>query len=70
MEKEQCKTCKFFIILEQGAKSGWCRRYPPTVVVNNAQNYNREDGSWDGIYSYAETAYPEVDNDDWCGEFK
>lgn len=50
----KCETCAF-IEREPGSDAGYCRRYPPVVVVSE-----------EGEYS----AFPVIEVQDFCGEYK
>lgn len=63
-----CKTCKFFAFVRtspvawQGAKGtdlGECHRYPPIVMISNYM-----------IPHQRITAFPEVQDTWYCGEYK
>lgn len=51
-----CGNCHFYDDDGDGSGEGVCMRYPP-VVVHDAE-------------TMAETWWPDVDDTDWCGEFK
>ena len=52
---DQCSGCRFFQKRERW-ESGYCRRYPPTVMSGGeGDDYERN---------------PMVKSDDWCGEFQ
>lgn len=54
-----CASCKFFEPSAHG--DGTCQRYPPTIM----RNVDPSDGA-----SYYYSARPEVEVEDWCGEWK
>lgn len=54
---EWCKTCRFADT--DGLDGLICRRNPPLVQM---YTINRE--------HFAESWWPEVEDDDWCGEWK
>lgn len=51
-----CTSCKY-------ASTGMCHRYPPTVLVEHHDNGVHK---WEIITS----RYVEVNDSDWCGEYK
>lgn len=53
---ERCETCAF-------QEKGDCHRYPPQVLV-------LPEKSKGSIGPSAKTVFPEVDDRDWCGEYK
>lgn len=58
---QNCKTCKFYF---EQIRDGECRRYPPqlfVMVYTDAQ---------DEVDSSHKTGFPDVDDGDWCGEYK
>ena len=63
MNKNQvcCENCKFFI--PSNNKDGACLRYPPQIVPIMEVFDGSGDSAW-------RSEFPEVDNGDWCGEFK
>lgn len=56
-----CKDCIYSVrVLEDGIKvERLCRRYPPQVFV-----YREKDTT------IKRAAYPDVEDDSWCGEFR
>lgn len=54
-KKVCCSNCKFYY-------EGECRRYPPKVFVYG-------DNIYTNVNPY-ESAFPEVSDSGWCGEFK
>jgi hypothetical protein len=52
-----CSECKYFNPIR--ATVGQCRRYPPQVIVHNAE----------GQPDWKEDVWPEVYDNEWCGEF-
>lgn len=50
----QCKTCKFF---DEVNNFGYCRRYAPRHLSGVGTGF--EENKW-----------PEVQPDDWCGEYQ
>lgn len=58
MTGASCSTCRFADpTVEDEAPAVLCRRYPPTVLNGN-------DGE------HAAIAFPEVQAEDWCGEWQ
>jgi len=53
-KKESCAACVFFA---KARASSVCRRYPPQIAFTDSATVNR-------------SAYPFVNEIDWCGEFK
>lgn len=54
-DPETCASCRFFLLSEPKDEAGYCRRFPPTLIVVNDE---------------PSTAFPVVRHDEWCGEFK
>lgn len=52
---KRCKECAFF-------EHGFCKRYPRTVVYLPEKFFYE--------CSPVKFIYPEVQEDDWCGEFR
>lgn len=56
MTERLCETCAYYDC--QGKGVGWCRRWPPTVIVDpgpyNPDFYDR---------------WPQASPSDWCGEW-
>lgn len=50
----KCQTCSFYQA-ENGEEHGACHRLPPVMVPEA---------------DYYDFAFPSVNLDDWCGEFK
>ena len=55
-KKACCKNCKFL-------DKPICRRYPPARIVDVSGDASNIDSKWF-------TAWPMVEEDDYCGEFK
>lgn len=55
----ECRTCEFFC-------GCYCRRRPPTICT--VQAYDDDSHEWAEMISV--TRWPEVNNIDWCGEYK
>jgi len=65
--EEKCINCKYYsCINDTTGGNGLCRRYPPKPA------YVVQDGSHvRGLFtSYSKSYFPEMEYDDWCGEFK
>ena len=55
---ETCMACRFFEnINPESTNRGWCRRYPPQVLL-------------DGPESLDQWSFPYMEPQNWCGEFK
>ena len=61
MMDRKCEACEFCELLDQKVYKGFaiCRRFPPSWYAHG------EAGEVDSGVSF-----PEVESDDWCGEFK
>jgi hypothetical protein len=61
--EEKCENCKFY-------RNGECHRLPPqTVNVEEYRpSYDKDTPSTTEVAVV--TQWPDVDEDDWCGEFK
>jgi len=57
MSKANCGNCEF-----RGKASGYCRRYPPTVLLVVSPVY-----PYDHI---KEITFPSTQDYEWCGEWK
>ncbi len=57
-EKVKCNTCQWY-----ESDRGLCRRYPPTVVEGS-------NGDLNDITSSTYFYWPQVQPDEWCGEYK
>jgi len=62
----KCEDCIFWYVhYEIGGELGECRRYPPTVILNDwketVENADK---------SFSNSLWPIVHNNDCCGEFK
>lgn len=53
-----CETCAFFVLREWTEKSGFCRRFPPTILINVHLPKN-----FISTFSDCLTT-------DWCGEWR
>jgi hypothetical protein len=67
-----CNSCRFY-----RATPGACHRYPPTVVYQPATDGYEYENARKGHTEHAEghssealTFWPEVDPDQWCGEWQ
>jgi hypothetical protein len=58
-----CEECIYFDLLPKG-QTGVCNRWPPQARVYTG--YDQISGS---EYVSSAWAKPEVDPEDWCGEF-
>lgn len=56
---ETCGGCRFYSPADREPYRGWCRRYPPKVVVVTGD-----------ISDYTRTEWPEVAGAEWCGEYE
>ena len=65
----KCGDCKFFQRIDAKG-GGMCRRYPPQVVNGISSDCGEESGNLYQVYSYDETQFPRLFENDWCGEFK
>ena len=72
----RCRTCKFFHDADD-VDSGWCHRYPPTVlpvplVIELPDDSNDRQADTGELHVEVElrTTYPTVDAGDWCGEHR
>jgi len=56
----KCKDCKFCDVIDPVCddSDAYCHRYPPKIVAFNIRDTD------------SSGRYPEVDEYDWCGEFK
>lgn len=61
MIKDECGSCKFCKETDNtfDDEDGSCFRYPPQIIVLSS-----------GGTSGGATYWPDVNKDDWCGEFK
>lgn len=57
MPEERCENCKFWKETADDGSTGECQRYPPQLVTNS-------------VGTVIDAAWPTVDADDWCGEWK
>jgi len=66
---QQCNVCRFYKELNADLDLGFCRRYPPRVVVAA-----KEPAALQDIYAYDygsdRAEYPVQPGAEWCGEFK
>jgi hypothetical protein len=53
-DPETCASCRFFLLSDPKDAAGWCRRFPPRLIVVNDE---------------ADSALPVVLHDEWCGEY-
>ena len=54
--EEKCENCRFWRQREKYADTGYCRRYPPQMTLNEGGH------RWDTV------PRTDVAPDDWCGE--
>ena len=55
MKEDSCEECLFFVRHSDKAGFGVCKRFPPTIIVEE---------------NIAITRSPVLHLEDWCGEFK
>lgn len=60
MSDRKCSNCEYFERYTDDSMAGQCRRFPPQVYPEHPDRTNRR----------ANQKFPEVHEDDWCGEFK
>lgn len=53
-DPETCASCRFFLLSDPKDEAGYCRRFPPRIVVINDE---------------ADSALPVVLYDEYCGEY-
>lgn len=58
MSEPKCETCRFW--LREDECDGWCRRYPPLALTEDATLRGAAD-AW---------SFPTVSTSDWCGEYQ
>ena len=70
MENENCGNCKYS---KPSKKILACRRYPPKIISDvmgdddiNSLTEEREMQIW----TNHKTCFPEINKDDWCGEWR
>lgn len=66
MSAESCGACKFFkrhIAKSAPITEGFCKRYPPSVLMVPQQTSK-------GIVPVPGAIGPNMNERDWCGEFK
>lgn len=59
-----CASCRFWLRWRESS-SGACRRFPPQFQVGTSYNRDIEASEVDST-----AAFPNTDDDDWCGEFQ
>jgi hypothetical protein len=64
LKDRHCGTCVFFR-REYDDPTGGCHRYPPQAHLIRARN-----SFWFGSYRTWQTYWPDVEVDDFCGEYK
>lgn len=62
----KCKDCEYYLLNEGMYYGAVCRRYPPTPLCGIESGSSAEEEISSSHYN----AWPEVQEDDWCGEFK
>ena len=71
-EHETCKTCRFWLKNDNMQESGWCRRFPPTVI-NGISGFDHDYSIKDdthAVYSERICEFPSIGSSRWCGEWK
>lgn len=53
-DPQSCGSCKFFLKNDHD-DAGYCRRYPPTAIPSDAEEFA--------------CVFPILEASDWCGEF-
>jgi hypothetical protein len=66
----ECNRCIWFQRHEHSTSEGRCRRLPPVPVVRFQQAWEDSSGETHGGESHVQTQWPNVNEDDWCGEFR
>jgi hypothetical protein len=59
---KSCSSCKYYKPDYEGSTQGLCRRFPPVLVPAHPLRIAIEDPN-------IETQWPEVNQEDWCGEY-
>lgn len=60
---KKCKNCKFF-------EEEKCKRFPPTFSFKHGYTDHYGSGEYIGNFYKPTIEFPNVSNDEWCGEFK
>lgn len=63
MSDQQCGNCKFFRRHLNNIAEGYCKRYPPMVIIAPIQTKQ-------GLQPAPVSVTANMKQDDWCGEFK
>jgi hypothetical protein len=63
-----CKICLYFQPASLEGSNGFCHRYPPVFLRYNVFSDPDEDRF--NPVTDTGTFFPEVENDQWCGEFR
>ncbi len=80
MTESICKVCKFYISENRENHNeeaytlsyGECRRYPKAMSTYSypGQKYDQYGGRHEGIMTGSMAVFPQVNEDDWCGEWR
>lgn len=62
--KPRCADCKFY-----DAEQKDCHRFPPQQVSSTDSSYSH-DSDYQNIGTSIYERFPDVEEDDWCGEFR
>lgn len=54
IDSDTCASCRFFHLHDPKDEAGYCRRFPPALIVVNDE---------------PSSALPVARHDEWCGEF-
>ncbi len=75
MDEKTCKTCIYFMVNPEAQKTsweaaamgqtGWCRRYPPSVLWIDSPN-TPDPNMRPDVHSFMPAVHAEM----WCGEYK
>ncbi len=67
MEEPSCKTCVYWMKSpEEEGPTGWCRRFPPSVLYIDAPQNMRNPDMKPDVHSFMPAVHEEI----WCGEYK
>lgn len=64
INNEACGSCKFFRRHLQNTKEGFCKRFPPVVIVAPVRT---KDGA---VEPHPVSITANMTESDWCGEYK
>lgn len=53
-DPETCASCRFFLLDDPKDEVGYCRRFPPKIIIINDE---------------PESALPVAAHSEWCGEY-